>query len=365
MLMESVNGSCPDEWLNVNRLLSLEDTREKMEVKSSPNDLRLAGKEKSMRSHFAAVLLVSVTLGLAFASFAQDDWEPPALSTYEDLKPQFEEAYEAEHYDRALELARQMNGALEWRHAETLYNIACLYALKGNKAKTYEWLERAIDAGYWSAQLIMQDEDLKDLKGEARFRELVKRAWLKGYIWILERDERDEFQKPDEVMKVLGFQPGERVADIGAGSGYFTIRIARAVGPTGKVWAIDLQQELLDYLARRLEVEDLENVEMMKVEPDDPELPEGEVDTILMVDTWHYIRDPEYARKMRAGLAPGGRLVIIDYRPKPFEERPWGPPPEQQTSREELDGHMAEAGFKVMAEYDFLPEQYFVVYEAD
>ena len=318
-----------------------------------------------MRTYFAALLLISVILGPAFASVAQDNWEPPALSIYEDLKPRFEEAYEAEQYDLALDLAIDMNEALEWRHAETLYNVACLYALKGNRARAYEWLERAIDAGYWSAQLIMQDEDFKDLKGEPRFRELVKRAWLKGYIWILEREERDEFQQPGEVMRVLDFQPGERVADIGAGSGYFTIPVARAVGPTGKVWAIDLMQELLDYMGRRLEVEDLENVEMKKVEPDDPELPEGGVDTILMVDTWHYIRDPEYAKKMRAGLAPGGRLVIIDYRPKPFEERPWGPPPEQQTSREELDGHMAEAGFEVAAEYDFLPEQYFVVYRVD
>jgi len=311
------------------------------------------------------VLTIGIMLSTVTPSFAQVEWEPPPLSTYEDLRPQFEEALEAGEHDRALDLAKEMNEALEWRHAEMLYNMACIYALKGNKARANERLERAIDAGFWSAQHIMQDDDLESLRGEPRFRELVRHAWLKGYIWLLEREERDEFQKPDEVMRALDFRAGERVADIGAGSGYFTIPVARAVGPTGKVLAIDLIQELLDYLGRRLELEGLENVETKKVEPDDPELPEGGIDTILMVDTWHYIRDPEYAKKMRAGLAPDGRLIIIDYRPKPFEERPWGPPPEQQTSREELDGHMAEAGFRVVEEYDFLPEQYFVVYQVD
>jgi ubiquinone/menaquinone biosynthesis C-methylase UbiE len=318
-----------------------------------------------MKAHFAVLVLIGVLVTLVLPAYAQDAWQPPELSTYETLKPQFEEAYQADDYELAMDLARKMNEALEWRHGETLYNMACLHALMGHRAEAYEWLERAIDAGFWSAQQIMQDDDLEGLRGEPRFRELVKRAWLKGYIWVLERDERDEFQKPDEVMRALDFQTGEKVADIGAGTGYFTIPVAKAVGPTGKVWAVDLMQELLDYLGRRLEVEGLENVEMKKVEPDDPELPEGGVDTILMVDTWHYIRDPEYAKTMRAALAPGGRLVIIDYRPKPFDERPWGPTPEQQTSREELDGHMAEAGFRVVEEYDFLPEQYFVVYRAD
>jgi hypothetical protein len=87
------------------------------------------------------------------------------------------------------------------------------------------------------------------------------------------------------------------------------------------------------------------------------------VDTILMVDAIHYVKDrTTYATKLRAGLAPGGRLIIIDYRPKPMSERPWGPPPEQQFPRETLDAEMAAAGFKIVAAYDFLPEQFFVVY---
>jgi ubiquinone/menaquinone biosynthesis C-methylase UbiE len=125
------------------------------------------------------------------------------------------------------------------------------------------------------------------------------------------------------------------VADIRAGSGYFTVRFSRAVGSTGKVWVIDIRQALLDYIEKRLAVEKLGNVQLLKVAPDDPQLPPGGVDTVVMVDTLHYVQNrSEYARKLRAGLSPGGRVVIIDYIPKPIEQRPWGPPPEQQMSRD-------------------------------
>jgi hypothetical protein len=87
------------------------------------------------------------------------------------------------------------------------------------------------------------------------------------------------------------------------------------------------------------------------------------VDTILMIDTLHYVKDrTAYAKKLIYGLAPGGRVVIIDYRPKPFEERPWGPPPQQQMSKEEVDADFAAAGLKVLRSHEFLPEQYFVEY---
>jgi ubiquinone/menaquinone biosynthesis C-methylase UbiE len=188
-------------------------------------------------------------------------------------------------------------------------------------------------------------------------------AWIKQYIAMLERDERESFQQPARVMETLSFKPGERVADVGAGSGYFTVLVARAVEPDGTVLATDIRQEMLDYLGERLQEEDIQNVELKLVPKDDPQLPAGGVDTILMVDVWHYIRDPEFAKKLAAGLAPGGRLVVIDYRPKPWEERPWGPPPVQQTPREEVDAHMAEAGLKPVRVHDFLSEQYFVEYQ--
>ncbi|MBZ5583221.1 MAG: methyltransferase domain-containing protein [Acidobacteriia bacterium] len=188
------------------------------------------------------------------------------------------------------------------------------------------------------------------------------------YLAMLERPEREGFQKPAQVIAALALRRGERVADLGAGSGYFTIPVAQAVGPAGIVWALDIRQPMLDYIARRLKSENLANVRLKLVAADDPQLPPGAVDTILMVDVYHYIhfekRGAQYAPKLRPGLAPGGRVVIIDYKPKPFDQRPWGPPPEQQMSRATLDSYMAKGGFKPAKVHTFLPEQYFVEYVA-
>ncbi len=109
--------------------------------------------------------------------------------------------------------------------------------------------------------------------------------------------------------------------------------------------ALDINDTLLELLRGRVADSGLTNIEVAKVERDDPRLAPGGVDTILMVDTLHYVKDrPAYARKLAAGLAPGGRVVIIDFLPKPIEERPWGPPPEQKMPREEVDAAMAAAG---------------------
>ena len=187
------------------------------------------------------------------------------------------------------------------------------------------------------------------------------------YLASLERPEREAFQKPEQVMAALNLKPGERVVDLGAGSGYFTLRMARAVGPRGIVWALDIRQQMIDYIARRIESEKISNIKLKLVPPDDPQIEPASVDTIVMVDVYHYIhyekRGAEYAKKLRPAITPGGRVVIIDYIPKPAAERDWGPPEVQQMSRETLDSYMAGAGFKPARVHSFLPEQYFVEYE--
>jgi arsenite methyltransferase len=247
-------------------------------------------------------------------------------------------------------------------HIETLYNLAALYARSTDEESAYVWLTKALEAGFWDFGHLRLDEDFASMRSQERFTALVRASWSKQYIAMLEREERDGFQKPDEVMHALAFRAGERVADVGAGSGYFTLRIAEAVGPAGSVLATDIRQEMIDHLRQRLHEAQVQNVDLALVPADDPGLESGGFDTILLVDVWHYIRDPRYAQKLRDGLAPGGRVVIIDYRPRPFEERPWGPPPVQQTPREEVDEHFAAAGLVPVEVYDFLPEQYFVVY---
>jgi ubiquinone/menaquinone biosynthesis C-methylase UbiE len=314
--------------------------------------------------HWWLCLLVAAALTLAAAPLARaGDYE---LAAFDSLAAEYKAAYENEDYQGALDIAKEMSEVIWMKHADTVFNIARLYCTMGDKAKAHQWLQMAVDAGYWNAYGIRQDDCFKQYLEERPFKDIMKSAWTRGYIFMLERDEREDFQKSEEIMAALAFKDGERVADIGAGSGYFTIPIARAVGPKGEVLAVDIRQEMLDYIETRLEVEELENVKLMKVESADPMLPEGGLDTIIMIDTLHYVKDrAEYAKKLRAGLAPGGRLVIIDYRPKPWEERPWGPAPQQQFTKEEYDADMAVAGLKPVEEYDFLPEQYFIVYQAE
>lgn len=303
----------------------------------------------------SALLLLSASVLAAGA--------PP--TEYDALKSQYEKAAKEGDYARALALAEKMNELAEPQHVDALYDVARTHALLGHKEQVYEWFQRALDAGFWDPDQVKADKAFAALRQEDRFKSMMKGAWTKGYIAMLERPERESFQKRDKVMDTLAFRPGERVADVGAGSGYFTIPVAKAVGPSGVVLAIDVMQEMLDYIAKRLQSEKLHNVKLQKVPPNDPLLPPHGVDTILMVDTLHYIQDrPAYAKKLAAGLAPGGRLVVIDYTPKPWAERPWGPPPEQQISRETVDKDMAAGGLKVARAYDFLPEQYFVVYTA-
>lgn len=309
------------------------------------------------------IALLGITWALGVPPVAARwSYDAPNASSPQDLHSQIEAAIEAGDFARALELTLRLQEAAEIAHIAALYNVAALQARVGDTEAAYEWLGRALEAGFWDFGHLRRDEDFAALRTEQRFETLWRGAWSKQYIAMLEREERDVFQMPDEVMSALALRPGERVADVGAGSGYFTLRVARAVGSTGSVLATDIRQEMLDFLGHRLEEEQVENVELKLVEKDDPQLPAGAFDTILLVDVWHYIRDAAYAAKLREGLAPGGRVVVIDYRPKPFEERPWGPPPVQQTPREELDAHFASAGLVPTAVHDFLPEQYFVEY---
>jgi len=323
-----------------------------------------------MHAKMRPILLPLLLLGLVLAAFvpiapaaAKGAEEPQAsVAEIEKLGLQLDEAYKLKDYAKALGIAEQMDEMLMPKYVDLLCKIAALHCLLGHKEEAYVWLKRTFDAGFWDFARLKEDADFASIRDEERFKTMARQARIEQYIEMLERPDREAFQKPAEVMKALALKRGERVADVGAGSGYFTIPVAEAVGPKGVVWAVDIRQEMLDYIQKRLMEKKLQNVSLVLAPNDDPLLPAGGVDTILMVDTWHYIRDPQYAKKLRAALAPGGRVVVIDYTPKSWEERPWGPPPEQQTPREELDRQFAEAGLKPIKVHDFLTEQYFVEY---
>ncbi|MCZ6652387.1 MAG: class I SAM-dependent methyltransferase, partial [Planctomycetota bacterium] len=163
----------------------------------------------------------------------------------------------------------------------------------------------------------------------------------------------------------LNLRPSERIADVGCGPGYFTLPLAEAVGPAGKVWAVDVQAEMLDRLRQHIAKREPSNIEPQLVPENDPRLLPGQVDTVFIVNTYHHFSyRPVYVSKLRRALAPGGRIVIIDFIPKSREQRGFGPKLEMQLDRAMVDGEMAASGLQPVAVHTFLPEQYFVEYRA-
>lgn len=169
---------------------------------------------------------------------------------------------------------------------------------------------------------------------------------------------RDEWQKPEQVIKALGLRPGMKVADIGAGTGYFALRLARnATAP--RVFAADIEPKMLEYIRERASKEGLTNVTTVLAAEGSANLPEA-VELAIMVNTYHHVpKRVEYFAGLLKSLAPGGRLAIIDWKPGASG----GPPAHFRFSAEQIQKEMASAGYRVVAEHDFLPNQTFTVFE--
>jgi ubiquinone/menaquinone biosynthesis C-methylase UbiE len=183
----------------------------------------------------------------------------------------------------------------------------------------------------------------------------------KAYIAMLEDPARDAYQNPHEVITALDLKPGEVIADIGSGSGYFTLRLAAHVGDTGRVYGVDIDAEMVRHLNRRVRDAGLRNVHVLLADPDDPLLPEP-VDRFLVVDTWHHIEgQAKSLALMRKLLKPGGQVIMIDFQKK---DLPLGPPLAMKIAREDLIQQMETSGFHPVKEHTFLPYQYFLVFEA-
>lgn len=178
-------------------------------------------------------------------------------------------------------------------------------------------------------------------------------------VWAprFEDPARDGWQKPAEVLASLKLQPTDRVADIGAATGYFPVRVARAQ-PLAKVYGIDIEPKMTQYLADRAAGEGLSNLKAVLGTPDDPKLPE-KVEVVLMVDTYHHVEDRiRYFERLKQQVAADGRLVVIDFR----KDAPMGPPPSMRISAAEVVAELKQAGWEKSAEHDFLPYQHFLVF---
>ncbi len=176
---------------------------------------------------------------------------------------------------------------------------------------------------------------------------------------VFDDPERDAWQKPHEVIQALALKPDALVADIGAGTGYFSVRLAHRV-PQGRVYGVDTEQAMVKHLAERAKGAKLANVSALLGAPDDPRLPE-KVDLILLVDVYHHIEErSRYFRRLRDTLKPGGRVAIIDFR----RDSPTGPPVAARIAPETVRAEFASAGFELSQEHGFLPNQYFLVFRA-
>lgn len=171
---------------------------------------------------------------------------------------------------------------------------------------------------------------------------------------------RDEWQKPRELIAALSLRPGMRVADLGAGTGYFSRYLAAAVGGDGTVYAVDTEPNLVAHLRARAEQENTANVVPILASPDNPRLPTAGIDLILIVDTYHHIDARRaYFGRLRRSLTPEGRVAIVDWQKR---DLPVGPPPVHKLAREQVVDEMSAAGYVLVGEPDVLPYQYVLIF---
>ena len=204
-----------------------------------------------------------------------------------------------------------------------------------------------------------------DADGIGKFylgREIAQVMGPGGILW-LERTERETQEQPQLVIDALEIKPGQTIADLGAGSGYYSFRIAPLVGPAGEVLAIDIEPAMLDAIAQRARREHIGNVAPVRSSAQDPNLAPGSVDLLFMVDVYHELEYPyEMLTKVRTALKPRGRVALIEYRAEDPDVliKPLHKMSERQVRRE-----MQAAGFKHVKTVRTLPLQHLILFEAD
>ncbi len=172
--------------------------------------------------------------------------------------------------------------------------------------------------------------------------------------------DRDEWQHPQQVVESLGIQEGGQVADIGSGGGFFTFRLAEAVGPGGTVFAVDLDAGMNDYLRQEARARGHDNIQVITAKPEDPLLPEAGVNLIFSCNTYHHIQNrAQYFAGARRYLRSGGRVAIVDFDDSHWIPRLLG----HWVERDQILVEMTEGGYRLEQELDFLPRQHFLIFK--
>ena len=178
-------------------------------------------------------------------------------------------------------------------------------------------------------------------------------------LGLLESPDRDLWQRPDQIMDAMGIADASVVADIGAGSGWFTIRLARRVGPQGLVYAEDVQPEMINAITRRVQREGLTNVRPVRGQNSDPRLPAGSLDAVLVVDAYHEVEDRvTMLANLARALKPQGRIGVVDFK---LDGTGPGPSPEERVSPDVVVKDAAKAGLRLLRQEPFLQYQYFLI----
>ncbi len=221
--------------------------------------------------------------------------------------------------------------------------------------------------GVWLAATqqppLYETRETHDPNGTGKFylaREIALVRGPDGIPW-LDRPERDNEERPEIVVDALGLRGGEVVADLGAGSGYFTFRIARKVGRRGRVLAVDIQDAMLETIRRRAQAQSVTNVQVVKASETDPHLPVNGVDVVLLVDVYHELSYPfEVMTRVRQALKFGGRVVFVEYR----KEDPQVSIKElHKMSVDQLQKEMSAVGLEPLRTVETLPQQHIVVFQ--
>ncbi len=191
-------------------------------------------------------------------------------------------------------------------------------------------------------------------------RERPGKLFSPSKIPLLEDAGRDTWQKPEEILNALNIKKGQTVADIGAGSGYLTVKLSERVGVTGTIYAADIQQDMLDYMSKRLAEKELKNVTLVLGTMNDPKLPQNSLDVAILLSTYHEIAQPiDFIKKVKLALKPQGILAIMEF----SDESPIGPPIQVRLPEDLVINELKQAGFTLSQRHTFLmPYQYFLIF---